>query len=195
MGSTTIDAFFSRVGPDPPTPLRAWADSSTAWEDDYRRLHGPAEISEIAIGPAVFLFDHGAERVVLAYAVSSRQPHPRNRARMRGFPDVNVGVRAALGSKAVLAVRGHFLGHASGDELDINLFPHRRDLSRGWAADGKRFRQMERYVALNPGAFFFHRPAYDDATWVPASLEYGVLMHNDQWWREVFANKLPGHHT
>jgi len=48
--------------------------------------------------------------------------------------------------------KGNFLGHASGGELDINLFPNGRT-EPGWSDEGKQFRQMERYVADHPGHF------------------------------------------
>jgi hypothetical protein len=48
---------------------------------------------------------------------------------------------------------------------------------------------MERFVAEHPDTFFFHRPCYDDPTWVPLSLEYGVLLDDAKWWVEVFRNK------
>lgn len=98
-------------------------------------------------------------------------------------------MRAALGEGAFAVDKGHFLGHASGGVLDINLFPHRRDLNRGWSPEGKRFRRMERFVAEHPGTFFFHRPCYDDGLWIPLALEYGVLLEGTRWWIERFRNK------
>jgi hypothetical protein len=76
---------------------------------------------------------------------------------MRGFPDVSLSVRSALGERAFLADRGHFLGHASGGQLDVNLFPRSRTLNRGWSEQGKIYRRMERFVAANLGTFFYHR--------------------------------------
>ena len=108
---------------------------------------------------------------------------------MRGFPNVNIGVRAVLGDKAFLADRGHFLGHASGGVLDINLFPQRRELNRGWSAEGREFREMERFVSTHPGVFFYHRPIYDDDTWIPWQLDYGVLVDDERWWVRRFCNK------
>ena len=93
---------------------------------------------------------------------------------------------------AFIADKGHYLGHASGGQLDINLFPHRRELNRGWSDEGKLFRVMEKYVADNQGTFFYHRPIYNDALWIPAALEYGVLKKHKSWCVETFANKLIG---
>lgn len=78
--------------------------------------------------------------------------------------------------------------HASGGELDINLFPQRRDLNRGWSAEGKRFRRMEKWVAKRPGTFHVHRPLYADESWVPAWLEYAVWREG-AWWVERFDNR------
>ena len=85
---------------------------------------------------------------------------------MRRFPDVDVGVNAVLGAEAFAADKGHLLSHASGGELDINLFPHRRELNRGWSEEGKLFREwnamprlilvrfasIEPYMTTTPGS-------------------------------------------
>jgi hypothetical protein len=42
---------------------------------------------------------------------------------------------------------------------------------------------------VHPGAFFYHRPLYNDETWVPDRLEYGVLVDDREWWVEQFRNK------
>ena len=34
---------------------------------------------------------------------------------------------------------------------------------------------MERYCSDNPGTFFFSRAIYDDDTWIPFEIEYGIL--------------------
>jgi len=186
---SAVEALHARLNLPLPAPLREWDAEVAAWCDAYVDMHSRAELSEINLGFAVFQFDHIAERVTLAYALSVPQLLTRNKSRMRGFPDVNVSVRAVLADHAFIADRGHFLGHASGGELDINLFPQRRELNRGWSAEGRRFRQIERYVAAHPGCFFYHRPRYDDASWIPASLELGVLKPDGNWWRERFQNK------
>ena len=67
--------------------------------------------------------------------------------------------------------------------------PQRRELNRGWSAEGREFRAMERYVAQHSGTFFYHRPIYNDETWVPQSLEYGVLEDDTRWRVKTFANK------
>ncbi len=172
-----------------PDALSNWEDRVTAWCQEYYTRYQEAEISEINLDFAVFLFDHSMERVVLAYALSVEQLMKRDTGRMRGFPDVNVSISATLADRAFKADKGHFLGHASGGILDINLFPHRRELNRGWSPEGKRFRSMEQHVEKHPGTFFYHRPIYDDETWIPQYLEYGVLVDDTRWWVDTFRNK------
>ena len=172
-----------------PAALSGWDDQVSTWCLEYGAQFSQADLSEINLDFAVFLFDHSVERVILAYALSVEQLMVRDSSRMRGFPDVNVSVREVLGEKAFVADRGHFLGHASGGILDINLFPQRRELNRGWSPEGKRFRRMERHVAEHVGTFFYHRPFYDDETWIPQCLQYGVLVEDDRWWVEKFQNK------
>lgn len=181
--------LFRRTDRSLPDPLSNWETRVTTWCRQYSAKFERAEISEINLHLAVFLFDHWAERVILAYALSVEQLMKRDTSRMRGFPDVNLSVQESLEEEVFLADRGHFLGHASGGLLDINLFPHRRELNRGWSAEGKRFRRMERYVAEHPGTFFYHRPLYDGQTWIPQLLEYGVLVDDTEWWVDTFRNK------
>jgi len=180
------------------TRTPAWLRLRCSWTGKGRsrsgaRTTGPnrrvSNIVEVLSDRCVYAFDRLVERLVVAYGISSKPQLPRDRSRIRGFPDVNVGVRAVLGERAFLADRGHYLAHASGGDLDINLFPHRRDLNRGWKDDGRRFRQMERYVAAHPGTFFYHRPIYDDDSWIPNELEYGVLVDDVHWWVSAFKNK------
>ena len=186
--SVIID-LFSRADQLVPDILSKWDDQVTAWCQEYCTRFQEAEISEINLDFAVFLFDHTMERVTLAYALSVKQLMERDTSRMRGFPDVNISISATLAEKAFIADKGHFLGHASGGILDINLFPQRRELNRGWSPEGKRFRSMERYVTKHPGIFFYHRPSYDDETWIPQYLEYGVLVDDTKWWVDTFRNK------
>ncbi|UCG15016.1 MAG: hypothetical protein JSU72_17115 [Deltaproteobacteria bacterium] len=186
---SALQELFKRANRTVPEALSDWDEQVDSWCQEYGAKFQPAELSEINLDFAVFLFDHAAERVTLAYALSVEQLMKRDASRMRGFPDVNVSIRKGLEQESFTADKGHFLGHASGGILDINLFPHRRELNRGWSADGKRFRSMERYVAEHPGVFFFHRPVYDDSTWIPHYLTYGVLINDTKWWVGTFRNK------
>jgi hypothetical protein len=184
-----MSTLYEGAGRPIPAALAKWDDRVSDWCDEYAETFKGAQLSETKLDFAVFIFDHILERVTLAYAISVEQLMKRDASRMRGFPDPNVSAKRLLGAKAFRADKGHFLGHASGGELDINLFPQRRELNRGWSQEGKEFRNMERYVANHPGTFFYHRPIYNDETWVPQFLEYGVLEDDARWRVKTFANK------
>src|SRR5437870_1755439 len=173
-----LKRLYAEIHRPVPQALGNWAQRVSEWCADYCTQWSNAILTEITLPPAAFVFDHTCERVCLAFAVSVPQLMERDHSRIRGFPRVNESVQKVLGENAFPADRGHFLGHASGGELDLNLFPQSRQLNRGWSAEGKRFRRMERFAASNSGTFFFHHPLYDDATWIPSRLEYGVLREN-----------------
>lgn len=185
-----LETIFAAAGRELPPALADWDERVDGWCDEYRGSAGggEAEIVEVTLGLAVYLFDLTLERVVVAHGLSQPPSQVRDATRMRGFPDAGRSFAARLGAAAPAADKGHFLAHASGGELDINLFPQRRDLNRGWSAPGKRFRRMERWVAERAGTFHFHRPLYADESWVPAWLEYGVLREGE-WWVERFDNR------
>ena len=84
--------------------------------------------------------------------------------------------------------KGHFIAHAIGGGLDMNVFSQARDLNRGISEQGKVYRLMERYCYENPGTFCFSRPVYEDATSVPRWLEFGLLREDGSLWVEVFEN-------
>ena len=84
--------------------------------------------------------------------------------------------------------KGHFIAHAIGGGLDMNVFSQARDLNRGISEQGKVYRLMERYCYENAGTFCFSRPVYEDATSVPRWLEFGLLREDGSLWVEVFEN-------
>jgi hypothetical protein len=179
-----------------PAGLSDWDDRVSNWCDEYASKSGGAELSEISVEFAVFVFDHTLERVVVAYAVSVTQLMKRDSSRMQGFlrgkkteKTFRESVQETLKDKTFVADKGHFLGHASGGILEINLFPQRAELNEGHSVEGVRFRKMERYVEEHPGTFFYHRPIYDDESWIPQLLQYGVLKDGTHWWEDQFANK------
>lgn len=182
-------ALYRKAGRDVPSALADWPERLLDWYGAYEAYSPDAMILEIDLGMAVFAFDQAAERVVLAYAISTPALFPRDKSRMSGFPSPRPTVQAVLGDQEIPADRGHFLGHASGGALDINLFPQSTSLNRGRSVEGKRFRKMEEFVAKNPGTFFFHRARYQDETWFPTHLEYGVLKEDRVWWVERFDNR------
>lgn len=169
-----------------PGLLQTWENDVNVWCKEYQQKVEYSQLVEIVLDLSVFIFDLIEERVVIAYAISTRALQKRDSNRIRGFPNVNASTMK--GEKKFKSDKGHFLGHASGGELDINLFPHRTGLNRGWSKEGKIFRAMERYVAKNIGTFFYHRPIYNDDTWVPSYLEYGVLKEKEYWDVNLFTN-------
>lgn len=193
--ASALERIFATDRAIPPA-LADWEDRVDRWCGEYRGGPGlgagdtaNAEIVEVTLDLSVLLFDLTLERVVIAYGLSQPPAKARDTSRMRGFPDVGRSFAARLRPDAPAADKGHFLAHAAGGELDINLFPQRRDLNRGWSADGKLYRRMERRIAERPGTFHFNRPLYGDASWVPMWLEVGVLVDDREWWVERFANR------
>jgi len=157
-----------------------------AWLTRYRRMcEGSTGVHAITVDAFDYLFDYCSDlpevnredRVVVAYGLSRSAHGRRNASRMRGWPGSDER-----------GDRGHFVAHAAGGPLDLNLFHQDPLLNRGWSAEGKRYRDMERYVAEHEGTFFFSRPIYADTTARPAELEFGILMPEGRMWVELFAN-------
>lgn len=84
--------------------------------------------------------------------------------------------------------KGHFIAHAFGGGLDMNVFSQARDFNRGISDQGKIYRQMERYCYENAGTFCVSRPIYDDATSIPRWIEFGLLRGDGTIWVEIFDN-------
>jgi hypothetical protein len=85
--------------------------------------------------------------------------------------------------------KGHFIAHGFGGPVDVNIFPQRRDVNRGWSEEGKRYRKMERYLAANPGTLVFSRPIFKDLTECPHFLEYGYFDSELKLQMEIFPNR------
>lgn len=138
------------------------------------------DFSSELVSQGVVTSDQAVEdRVVAVFGKSIQTSIKRDASRIRGF----------LGGpiKTESTDKGHFIGHALGGGLDVNLFPQRKDINRGWSKRGKIFRAMERYCSKNPGTFCFSRPIYCDGSWRPCMIEYGVLT-NTGIWVEIFEN-------
>ncbi len=125
-------------------------------------------------------------RVIGVFGISTGEINLGNRAMMRKY--------VGLASKAYSCFggdfdKGHFIAHYSGGPIDINLFPHRRDINRGWSREGKRYREMENFVGKNPGVFVFSRPVYKDFSCCPYSLEYGYCDKDLNFTVEQFSNR------
>jgi hypothetical protein len=188
-GESYLTGIYASAGLLVPAVLETFESDVDVWCDEYVREHQTASLLEINLVSAVYWFDRTGERVVIAYGISTKPEKPRDLSRMRRFPDVSVGVNRVMGDLAIPVDRGHLISHAAGGELDINLFPQRRELNRGWSEEGKLYREMERLAAHHPGTFHFHRARYDDDTWIPSALQYGVLREDETWWIEEFENK------
>ena len=151
-----------------------------AWLMAYRaETTWSTEIQEICLGALVFLFDAaptlkhlpeaGDDRLVAVWGRSGLPPQKRDRARMAGLlPTPRLWSGSGLD-------RGHFVAHAAGGGLDLNLFPQLSLLNRGWSRQGRLWRQLERYAARNPGTPLFVRPIYHDDSWRPSALEFGLI--------------------
>ncbi|WP_173157965.1 DNA/RNA non-specific endonuclease [Phytohabitans suffuscus] len=135
-----------------------------------------------------FLFDHGVsiDRVpgtAAAWTRARSAPASRDRSRQAGFP---LSPTLAEGGYE----RGHLIAHASGGGLDANVFAQARHVNQGWSPDGRRYRQLERLAAANPGCLVFHRLIYGDDTDVPDLNELTVIV-DGQSHSGVFDNR-PG---
>ena len=70
--------------------------------------------------------------------------------------------------------------------MEANVFIQRRSPNRGWSAEGKIYRAMERYCRDQAGTFCFSRPFYGDETSKPSFIEFGVLRAADDLWVQFF---------
>jgi hypothetical protein len=122
------------------------------------------------------------DRVVVAFGTSApdEQAHAPRRTR------VCVGTAEDL--LGANRDTGHFIAHCIGGGFDVNVFSQDRDLNRGWSAQGKAFRLMERYCQEHPGTSCFSRPLYIDGSSVPRWLEFGLLKDDQTLWVEAFDN-------
>ena len=161
------------------------SDMPYAWSERYLRMcEGPTNVLAITASGFDYLYDFCSEvtdaredRLVAAYGMSREPEGKRNASRLRGFP-----------ASDDRGDRGHFMAHAAGGGLDINVFHQDPELNRGWSVEGKRYREMERYCAEHVGTFFFSRPIYTDRTARPSEIEFGILLPGLSFWVEVFAN-------
>ncbi|MBS1594104.1 MAG: hypothetical protein JST90_07250 [Bacteroidetes bacterium] len=157
-------------------------------------------ITRLAYKDFVFLFDDTDElisqgkakthevpegRVVAAFGFSKEKKHQRSNYRVQSYLGPTSKVFGYLGGAYD---KGHFISDASGGPKEINLFPHKRALNRGWSEEGKIYRRMEQTIADNPGTFFFSRPFYNDATYRPFSIEYGFVLPNGEFQSRIFKN-------
>jgi len=67
------------------------------------------------------------------------------------------------------------VAHAAGGTFGPNMFPQDRELNRGWSAEGRRYRALEREIANTPGTFFLCCLLYADGSDFPAAIDLGIL--------------------
>jgi hypothetical protein len=147
------------------------------WAGEYRSTGG--ELLTVTLGgkqgddgAVSTMFDLQPEkspthdRVVAVWGLSKAEPAAsRDSGRMAGFLK---GVWAAAYPGRD---RGHFFAHTMGGGTDINLFPQTVSVNRGG-----EWRRMEKYASDHPGTFCFIRPIYENRSWIPAKIEYGLFM-------------------
>jgi hypothetical protein len=127
----------------------------------------PVELLEFSDGAFDVLFDAAHERTILMHGLS--RPAPRNSRDQnyhRGFPG-----RAGFD-------KGHAMSHAQGGrEGGPNYFPQAPRVNRRLSSLGALWRDIESYLAANPGLFCFVRLAYPrgTSTDVAAEVEYGIM--------------------
>jgi len=131
-------------------------------------------------------------RVISFFGISNTNIVKENRSRMKkGWGKTS----QAFSTFGVDFDKGHFIAHGFGGPVDVNIFPQRRDINRGWSDEGKLYRKMEKFVAANPGTFVFSRPVYNDLTICPYQLEYGYFDKDLELTIQTFPNSyltLPG---
>lgn len=199
--------FFTYLGNELPN---LWCKAYTLMPD------GDGEIVQVNDGSYSFLFDLDSERVVAAFGVSSYNADKRDSDRMSGFlgkvdnvadlkkiassaPSASVGQQQQVMAQLSWRERffrnyghkydrGHFMSHRQGGGLDINLFPQRADVNQGYGLHGPAYRAMEKECAAH-SVFCFSRPIYDDGTWVPTQLEYGLAYDPRRFPVRLFPNK------
>lgn len=169
----------------------------THWQQVYAAsVHHHPNFVRVEVGGYLYLFDRYSaleetgevaidqsvqDRVVGVLGRSAPRQAPR-RGRRRAWappPEELTGAERD---------QGHFMAHTIGGGLEINLFSQSRNLNQGRSAQGKRYREMERYCKTHDGTLCFARPLYSDGTSVPRWLEYGLLRENGILWIEVFDN-------
>jgi hypothetical protein len=140
----------------------------------------PVELLEFSDGAFDVLFDAAHERTVLMHGLSqSTLPNSRDRNYHRGFPG-----RAGFD-------KGHAMSHAQGGrEGGPNYFLQAPRVNRRLSPLGALWRDIESYLAANPGLFCFVRLAYprETSTDVPAEVEYGVMAER-QFRTVIFPNR------
>lgn len=127
----------------------------------------PVTLLEFSDGAFDVLFDATHELTVLMHGVSIATPaNSRDNSYHRGFP-----ARAGFD-------KGHAMAHAQGGrEGGPNYFPQAPRVNRRLSPLGSLWRDIETYLARNPGLFCFVRLAYSPGLPADVSVEaeYGLV--------------------
>jgi hypothetical protein len=172
------------------------------WIGDYElRSNRLTDIRTIKYGSFHYIFDdynsfeskgiipcdsEAEGRTVGVIGISSPQKKKRDDYRLKGWIGKTEQVFGREWDK------GHFIAHSLGgavDSIEVNVFPQKRDLNRGWSDRGKIFRRMENYCFENIGTLCFNRPIYLHKDSRPDFLEFGLLNRERQFWVEIFDNR------
>lgn len=135
--------------------------------DLYRaEVAPPTDLLEFTDGAFDVLFDAAHELTVLMHGLSrSTPPNTRDDGYHRGFPG-----RSGFD-------KGHAMAHAQGGrEGGPNYFPQAPRVNRRLSPLGFLWRDIESYLAVNPGLYCFVRLVYPVgiSTDIPVEVEYGV---------------------
>jgi len=150
----------------PPTGVLREVVVDTA-ADLYRaEVDPPTDLLQFSDGAFDVLFDAAHELTVLMHGLSQlTPPNTRDDSYHRGFP-----ARAGFD-------KGHAIAHAHGGrEGGPNYFPQAPRVNRRLSPLGRLWRDIESYLAANPGLYSFVRLVYPVrvSTDVPVEVEYGV---------------------
>ncbi|MGX1246972.1 hypothetical protein RKD46_008076 [Streptomyces pseudovenezuelae] len=133
----------------------------------YQEVVAQRRLYTFSDGAFGVLFDLASERTVLVHGRSKlTAPNSRDNSYHRGYPG-----RSGYD-------KGHAMSHAQGGlEGGPNYFPQSPGTNRRIAPAGKLWRDIETYLAKNPGTYAFVRLVYpaDITVDVPAAMEYGAL--------------------
>lgn len=155
--------------------IESWIlnELSNTWIAAYNKtIQISNEILKFSDGHYQCLFDYNYERVICFFCISQPTKDARDKKRQAGFIP---GFTSYYHGKD----RGHFLSHCQGGGMDVNFFPQKKEINRGWSAAGKIYRKMERFCSKNHGIICFSRPLYEanNITWDPEQIEYGIIDH------------------
>ena len=166
----------------------------TIWCDAYRRMTAQLpQLLTVTDGGYQYIFDLVAtgsgsqahDRVVVCWGRAHAPQGNRDADRMSGF----IGSSASLDANT-LRDKGHMMSHGTGGGLDINLYPQRRDLNQRRKSNPASYvyAAMEKYTREHQDIFYFNRLLYNDHTWIPRWIEFGLVKLDGSLWVEVFDN-------